>query len=445
MSWLLKRFEEDPMSIAIVDETKSYTYGDLSRNINGVKSDLLAAGVKPGEKIVIKGEFSLQALSWLIASYYLNMIAIPITQNSATEENRLLEIVGVDWYVDLSVNVNHVVVKSRQVPVYSEILDNLAGNKQSGLVLFSSGTSGKPKGIVYNFEKVLTKFQNRRRSTVALPFLLIDHFGGINTAFALLSSLSKIVVLRDRSIKAVCGAIEKNKVKMLPTTPSFLTLFLASGAWKDYDLSSLERITYGTEVMPRATLEKLVAIFPDTKFQQTYGLSELGVLKSESKSGQSLFVKVGGTGFETKVVNKELWIKSDFAMEGYLNAPNPFDKKGWMNTGDLVEVDGDYIKILGRNSDLINVGGQKVFPNEIEEVILELDDVVDVSVFGEAHALLGQIVVAKVKVKNGFSSDDLKSVVRKHCLTKLSPFKAPSKVLLVENDLHNNRHKKVRG
>lgn len=444
MSWLLKRFKENPNSIAIVEENHSYTYHELFESIMMAESLLIDAGVKPGDKIVINGDFSLRFMSWLIASYHLSLIAIPLTSNSAAEEMSLLEFVGADWRVNAKNKIRHSEVQPHNIHVDSKLLNELVKNRQAGLVLFSSGSSGKPKGIVYNFEKVLKKFEKRRPSTTALPFLLIDHFGGINTSFALLSSLSKIIVLQDRSIHTVCKAIEGNQVKLLPTTPSFLNLFIASGAWKDYNLSSLDRITYGTEVMPESTLQKLTEIFPNTNFQQTYGLSELGVLKSESKSGNSLFVKVGGSGFQTKVVNNELWIKSDFAMEGYLNAANPFDENGWMNTGDFVEVEGEYVKILGRNSDIINVGGQKVFPSEVEEVILQLDWVIDVSVFGEKHSLLGEIVVAKVKVKEEMPINNLKSNIRKHCLSKLSPFKAPSKVLFVDAELHNKRHKKIR-
>ena len=112
--------------------------------------------------------------------------------------------------------------------------------------------------------------------------------------------------------------------------------------------------------MPQATLDRLINIFPNAKLQQTYGLSELGVLRSKSEKDGSLWVKLGGDGFGLKVKDDILWIKSNFAMIGYLNAPQPFDDQGWFNTQDKVEVKGEYFRILGRETDLINVGGQKV-------------------------------------------------------------------------------------
>ena len=83
-------------------------------------------------------------------------------------------------------------------------------------------------------------------------------------------------------------------------------------------------------------------------------------------------------------------------MLGYLNAPSPFDADGWFNTQDLVETDGDYIRILGRKSELINVGGEKVHPTEIENVLLQLDNVKDVTVRGRPNPITGEVVAAKI-------------------------------------------------
>ena len=96
--------------------------------------------------------------------------------------------------------------------------------------------------------------------------------------------------------------------------------------------------------------------------KQTYGLSELGILPTYTRDPDSLWLKLGGAGFEHKIVDGVLWIKSEMAMLGYLNAPSPFDDEGWMNTQDLVEIDGEFIRILGRKSEMINVGGGRSIP-----------------------------------------------------------------------------------
>ena len=97
-----------------------------------------------------------------------------------------------------------------------------------------------------------------------------------------------------------------------------------------------------------------------------------------------------------------------------------------------------------RETEIINTGGQKVYPAEIESVILGLENIEDVAVFGERHALLGQIIVAKIFLKAPESSESVKKRVRSACLSCLATFKAPSKVILTTDPLHNARQKKIR-
>jgi acyl-CoA synthetase (AMP-forming)/AMP-acid ligase II len=196
--------------------------------------------------------------------------------------------------------------------------------------------------------------------------------------------------------------------------------------------------------MPQSTLDRLNKSFSNVVLQQTYGLSEVGVLSSQSRKDGTLWVRIGGDGFQTKIVNDVLWIKSEYAMVGYLNAPSNFDADGWFNTQDQVEVDGDYFRILGRVTDLINVGGQKVYPAEVENLILGIDNVQDVAVFGEQHNLLGQIVVAKVVLICPEALGSVKKRIRHACLAQLASFKVPAKVVIVEGVLHSVRQKKLR-
>ena len=128
-------------------------------------------------------------------------------------------------------------------------------------------------------------------------------------------------------------------------------MVLMSEAYARHDLSTLRTVTYGTEPMPESTLRRLHALFPAIQLVQTYGLSEVGILRSKSKSSDSLWVKIGGEGFETRVVNGILEIKARSSMLGYLNAPSPFTADGWFVTGDEVEVDGEYLRIRAEKRD----------------------------------------------------------------------------------------------
>lgn len=444
MEWLIERFQSAPERIAFIHEGREVSYGGVVALIDDFYQRVQDAGIQRGQTVVVLGDYSPEVFCMIMALCRNGSIVIPLTRTSVVEESVALGVSGCEWYVEFDAAGRDATITHRGLKTDNALLNEFRQRGTPGMVLFSSGSTGKPKGILHDFHQVAEKFRKQRAPVVAIPFLMIDHFGGINTILAITSSLGTVVTVADRSVPNICAAIEKYKVELLPATPSFLTLMMASNLQHQYDLSSLKRITYGTEVMPQSTLDRVRAQFPGVDLLQTYGLSEVGVLRSQSREDGSLWVRVGGEGFQTKVVDGVLWIKSQYAMVGYLNAPSEFDADGWFNTQDQVEVDGDYFRILGRVTDLINVAGQKVYPSEVESVILEMDNVQDVAVFGEKHAMLGNIVVAKVVVDSPESVDSLKKRIRQECLAHLAPFKVPAKVVLAEGPLHSVRQKKIR-
>jgi acyl-CoA synthetase (AMP-forming)/AMP-acid ligase II len=444
MDWLIERFQSSQENIAFIHEGREVTYGEVLVTIAAFRTRIDSAGIQKGDAVVVVGDYSPEVFCLMLALAQNASIVIPLTKNSIIEESVALGVSGCDWYVEFTADGVHATITSRLIVSDNVLLASFRARSSPGLVLFSSGSTGKPKGILHDFNLVMEKFRKQRQAVVAIPFLMIDHFGGINTILAITSSLGTVVTVSDRTLAKICRAIESYKVELLPATPSFLTLLMASSLHSDFDLSSLKRITYGTEVMPLSTLNRLLKTFPGVNLQQTYGLSEVGVLRSQSRNDGSLWVRIGGEGFQTKIVNDVLWIKSKYAMVGYLNAPSEFDADGWFNTQDQVEVDGEFYRILGRVTDLINVGGQKVSPAEVESVILEMDNVRDVSVFGEKHALIGQVVVARVSLKKSESAEAIKKRIRQYCLGRLSSYKIPVKVTVTDTILYNVRQKKIR-
>lgn len=444
MDWLLERFSSARDRVAFVHEGREVSFGEVLALVESFRTRLTHEGVAGGDRVVVVSDYSPEVFCLMLALAELRCIVIPLSRQSVVEQRVALGISGCEWNVEFDALGVTATFTRHNVVVEHELLTGLRERKAPGLVLFSSGSSGAPKAIVHDFDRVAEKFRVQRQAVVAIPFLMIDHFGGINTILAITSSLGTVVTVTDRSVAGICGAIQKYRVELLPATPSFLTLLMATNISREFDLSSLRRITYGTEVMPQSTLDRVRAAFPGVELQQTYGLSEVGVLRSQSRGDGSLWVRVGGGGFQTKVVDGILWIKSEFAMLGYLNAPSNFDADGWFNTQDQVEVDGEYFRILGRVTDLINVGGQKVYPAEVESVILELSNVRDVAVFGERHSLLGNIVVANVVLETPEPVDALKKRVRQACLARLAAYKVPARVTISQAELHNARHKKVR-
>jgi acyl-coenzyme A synthetase/AMP-(fatty) acid ligase len=116
-----------------------------------------------------------------------------------------------------------------------------------------------------------------------------------------------------------------------------------------------------------------------------------------------------------------------------------------MNTGDRVEVDGDYMRILGRESDVINVGGEKVFPAEVEAVLLAADNVAEATVYGVPNAIIGKIPAAYLTLHQEEDAIALKFRLRKHCLSTLKPFQVPMTFTIVPLSEHySDRIKKSR-
>jgi acyl-CoA synthetase (AMP-forming)/AMP-acid ligase II len=252
------------------------------------------------------------------------------------------------------------------------------------------------------------------------------------------------VVVADRTVDTVASAIESAKVELLPTSPTFLKMLLISDAASRFDLTSLKLITYGTEVMPKATLEGLHQAFPDVTLKQTYGLSEIGIVPTRSRSPDSLWMQIGGANFEHKIVDGLLWIRASTAMLGYLNAPSPFDADGWLNTRDKVEVDGDFIRIIGRESELINVGGEKVHPAEVENILLRAGNIRDVTVAARPSPVTGSIVVATVSLIEVEDLGVLRHRLDRFCRERLEPYKVPAMFKISDEPLHSSRFKKIR-
>jgi long-chain acyl-CoA synthetase len=428
---------------AIVWHNQQFTYNDVLQAINNWKKVLEQRRINSGKVVALEGDYSLNACTLLLSLIEKNAIIVPLTKAVKTHREEFLKIAEVQFIFSFDENDNWR-IERRPTSVTNPISERLIEMGHPGLVLFSSGSTGKPKAALHDFAKLMDKFKVPRHRMRSMNFLLFDHIGGINTLFYTLSNGGCVVTTSDRNPERICQLIKKYRVELLPTTPTFLNLLLISEAYKNYDLSSLKLITYGTEVMPESVLTRVHQAFPNARLLQTYGLSELGIMRSKSRDSDSLWVKVGGEGYETKVVDGILWIKAKSAMLGYLNAPSPFTEDGWFITGDAVEVDGEYIRILGRKSEIINVGGEKVYPAEVESVLQTMSGLEEVAVSGENNPITGQIVKAQVKLTTGETVSEFRKRMREFCLDKLVNYKIPQKVVLAQQEIHGERFKKMR-
>ncbi len=441
--WLTRRLQSWGDRPALIWRNESWSFSQLCDGCDAWLDQLAQYGVRPGDTLAVCGDYSPKLCALLLAALLNRNIIVPLASATAPRWSRLMQLAQVQFAIRFDSDDSWSVTSFDRA-VSNPLLRQLEERDAPGLVLFSSGSTGESKASVLDFGRLLAKFEPPRPAHRTLVFLLLDHIGGINTLLHGLCHGGTIVTTPERGPDAVCAAIEAHRIQLLPTTPTFLRILLIADAVQRHDLSSLEIVTYGTEPMPPSTLAAVREALPWVRFKQTYGLSELGILSTQSRDSGSVWLKLGNTGFEHKIVDGVLWIRSQSAMLGYLNAPSPFEADGWFNTQDLVESDGEYIRILGRKSELINVGGEKVHPTEIENVLLQLDNIKDVTVRGQPNPITGEVVAARITLLAPEDPDALKRRVRQFCHGRLERYKMPAVIDVVAEDHYGARFKKSR-
>ena len=220
---------------------------------------------------------------------------------------------------------------------------------------------------------------------------------------------------------------------------------LLSGTAQKHDLSTVEIIAYGAEAMPQKVLSRLAKAFPKAQLQQKFGTSETGTIRIKSVGNKSLFFRIEDSDIQWKIVEEELWLKTPSRALGYLNADDGgLEADGWYRTGDLVETDDhDNLRIIGRASAVINVGGQKVHPSEVEAILSEIQGIEAVSIYGMEAPITGSTVACEIVVSTNEGSRIWKRTIRNHCRGKLAPWKIPSSVKIVDSISVNMRMKKA--
>jgi long-chain acyl-CoA synthetase len=441
--WLIGSMTSRGENVAIIWKGANVSYRQMVDEVHHWSEELARLKVEAGDAVAICGDYSPSTCALMISLIANRNVVVPLTLSHGARCSDLLKIgqAGASFHFEgdrYSNFARHVVGAEH------EVLHSLRRMSAPGLILFSSGSTGASKAALLDFDKLLLKFRKPKPPFRTLTFLLLDHIGGINTLFYVLSQGGTVVPVVDRDPWSVCRSIERHQIELLPTTPTFLKMLLISEAYLHHDCSSLRLITYGTEPMSSTTLTHLHAALPNVELKQTYGLSELGILQTKSQGSGSVWLRAGGAGYATKVIDNILWIRSESAMLGYLNWPSPFDVDGWFNTGDAVEVDGEWLRILGRKSEIINVGGEKVYPAEVENVLQEVENIRDAAVIGRANPISGQVVLARVLLREPEPIDQVLRRIRRHCRGRLEPYKVPALVEVRDEPFHGDRFKKIR-
>jgi acyl-coenzyme A synthetase/AMP-(fatty) acid ligase len=428
-----------------------HSYAELLARVGELREMLDRHGAVAADAVVLEGDYSLDAVAALFALYLNRNTVVPLVNATRSAMDTVRQTCSPRFVIRTGG------ARPEVVPMAgvgsgspSPAIARLTERGAAGLVLLSSGSTGIPKAILHSLDTLVEqKLSKRAFGAVSLKVLMVlmfDHIGGINSLLSTLLVSGSAVLPASRTPEEICALVQRHRIRVLPASPTFLNLIMVGGHHERYDLRSLRLITYGTEPMSEELLARVRAAFPRARLLQTFGTSETGIAATSSESSDSTYFRITDEATRYRVVDGELQLKSDTQFLGYLNhSAEALTDDGWFRTGDLVEENGDgFIRIMGRAKEMINVGGEKLLPLELESLLLTSPLIADCAVYGRPNAITGQAVCVDLKPAGRLTRAQARAHVREFLTGRVEPFKIPSKVTVVEDIDMSDRLKKVR-
>lgn len=287
-------------------------------------------------------------------------------------------------------------------------------SKEWTITLFTSGTTGLPKKVTHSFQSIsrFVKTSENKKENIWGFAYNPTHMAGLQVFFQALLNGNQIVRLFGLSKEQIFESIKQFKITNISATPTFYRLLLPA----PNSFTSVEHITSGGEKFDEKTGEKLKKVFPNAKFTNIYASTEAGTLFSTV--GNKFSVKPEITSF-VKIENNELLIHQS------LLGKADFCSSEWYCTGDMVEIISESplcFQFVSRKNEMINVGGYKVNPEEVEETIRKITGIQDARVYAKNNSVLGNIICCEI-VKTTEEINEL--YVRSFLQSKLQEFKIP--------------------
>jgi acyl-CoA synthetase (AMP-forming)/AMP-acid ligase II len=437
------------------------TFAELNRLVNQLAHGLLAAGARPGERLVWCGPNSLEVLATIHAARKLNLVAVPLSYRFNAEEmayvidNSDATIVVVDAdEAPLVAEVRARIPKVRTVVVFGgdspegfrswdDVIaaqpgsepDIEPGSAAGSAMIYTSGTTGKPKGALRTRTDrqivfaLLAELNMLHENAVHLTTGPLYHSGPL--AFASLSHTvgAPIIVLRKFDAARWIALVKKHRVTNTFSAPTQLKriVSLPDEQLADADMSSMVTLIANAAPVPYALKQEIIEKLGDGFLYEVYGSTELGVdtvLKPEDQLRKPGSCGKPYGGIEMKVVTEdgtdagpneagELFVRTGLAMDGYHRTEEQLtelsvtgDDIEWKSVGDVAYVDDEgYVFICDRKKDMIISGGVNIYPAEIEAVLYAHPQVLDVAVFGIPDDEWGERVHAIVQAKSGETID----------------------------------------
>lgn len=345
----------------------------------------------------------------------------------------------IKYYKETSVNCEILLNKKLlEITHISDKNENLQEIQETQWILSTSGTTSTPKLVSHTFKSLnRTVKKNIEKGSNFVWALTFDiyRFSGIQVFLQSLLSGSTLVIPESNvNFKTSLNLFLENSCNIISATPSFYRKALMS---QEFSLLNLKRITLGGEISDKTILEALKNKFADAKITHIYASTEVGVgfCVTDEESGFPLsFVTNGVNGTYMKIdTNNILYIKPKNKIQNYLYLKSMYDKNGFINTGDLVNIKKDRIYFQGRESGSINIGGNKVQPEEIEAILLESNLVKEVYVYPKKSPIIGSLVCADIVIDSQQKDKNtIKKNILNYCKQNLPKYKVPALLRIVE-------------
>jgi acyl-CoA synthetase (AMP-forming)/AMP-acid ligase II len=474
--YLEKQANERPTKPAILFKKEKITFSDLNTLSNRLANRLLNVGVKKGDRVVLLFQNCPEFCVAYFAVLKIGAIAVildfrlspaemePIFQE--TEVTAVITSVRQKVFIDRVrkkvPSLQHIVVTGaegediRDWHSYEEIIEKESSEKISiplqeedeSLYLYTSGTTGRPKGVVLT-NNHLTCFPETVRPAMLISekdtyglVLPISHIAGPCILNLMVECGMSVSVIDEMKPKKILDAIQNHRITYLPATPSIFQLILDIPHWERYDCSSLRVISMMGTVVPEQLMKDLGERYPHLQPVQGYGATETSPLLTHThlKDAKRKMASVGKASprAELKVIGQdgkevkvgqigEIIARGPQIMKGYFKDPEATAKKikdGWYHSGDLGRFDEDgYLYVLGRADDMVISGGLNIYPSEVETVLLNHPKVQEAAVVGIPDAKRGQVIKAIVVLKHGETATQRE--ILSFCKERLASFKMP--------------------
>jgi long-chain acyl-CoA synthetase len=474
-----------PDALALIHGSLQVTYRELQQRVAGCAQRLLAEGTRKGDRIGIWAENGLLLVVAYLAVIRAGAVAVPMPAESTTESvNRvLLDAGAVRLFLSPRIRRRlNAALLPEGVRLLGEEMIGMVGEVDEALwpdiapeldlaaLMFTSGSTGAPKGVMVTHRNVLTNTSDiveyleltaADRVMVVLPFHYCYGLSLLHTH--LLAGASLVInnqflypeqVLRDMATHACTG---------LAGVPSTYQILLRKSRFRHLHFPALRWLQQAGGKLPNPFIQELRKSFPAVRFYTMYGQTE-GTARLSYLPPERLDRHLGSIGRGLKSTRLEVLRPdgspvppgSDEVGEivasganitlGYWNDPEEtarFFREGRLRTGDLARVDAEgYIYLVEREREMIKSGGHRVGAKEIEEIIVEMPTVIEVAVVGVPDEILGEAIVALVvpTTGSGLTSEQ----VQAHCHRRLPAFKMPTLVRVVERLPHNANGKVVK-